>query len=242
MKNIVQFSGGKDSTCMLLMMLEKGMQVDEIIFCDTGKEYPQTYEHIIKVGLYIREKYGKEITILKAEKDFDYWFSEHIKTTGKHKGKKGYGWATMSIRWCTSHLKVKIVNNYLATHKEPYQLFIGIAYDEPKRIHEHQYPLYDWGITEAEALEYCYSKGFDWGGLYERFERVSCWCCPLQCLDDLRALRKYYPELWQELREMDKRANGVKFKADYTVEQLEERFRLEEEDEQQRDRSGSICR
>ena len=32
MKHIVQFSGGKDSTCMLLMMLEKGMQVDEIRF------------------------------------------------------------------------------------------------------------------------------------------------------------------------------------------------------------------
>ena len=32
MKHIVQFSGGKDSTAMLLMMLERGMQVDEIIF------------------------------------------------------------------------------------------------------------------------------------------------------------------------------------------------------------------
>ena len=42
-KHIVSFSGGKDSTAMLLMMLEKKMQVDEIIFCDTGKEFPQMY-------------------------------------------------------------------------------------------------------------------------------------------------------------------------------------------------------
>lgn len=32
MKNVVQFSGGKDSTAMLLLLLERGVTVDEIIF------------------------------------------------------------------------------------------------------------------------------------------------------------------------------------------------------------------
>lgn len=49
MKHIVSFSGGKDSTAMLLMMIEKGMQIDDIIFCDTGKEFPEMYEHIKQV-------------------------------------------------------------------------------------------------------------------------------------------------------------------------------------------------
>jgi tRNA(Ile)-lysidine synthase TilS/MesJ len=31
-RHIVSFSGGKDSTAMLLMMIEKGMPIDEIIF------------------------------------------------------------------------------------------------------------------------------------------------------------------------------------------------------------------
>lgn len=53
MLNVVQFSGGKDSTAMLLMMLEKNMPIDDIIFCDTGKEFPQVYEHIEKVNKYI---------------------------------------------------------------------------------------------------------------------------------------------------------------------------------------------
>ena len=34
--HVVSLSGGKDSTAMLLMMLEKGMPVDDILFCDTG--------------------------------------------------------------------------------------------------------------------------------------------------------------------------------------------------------------
>ena len=46
MKHIVQLSGGKDSTAMLLMMLERGMPVDEILFCDTGVEFPAMALHL----------------------------------------------------------------------------------------------------------------------------------------------------------------------------------------------------
>ena len=31
---------------MLLRMLEEGMQVDIILFCDTGLEFPQMYDHL----------------------------------------------------------------------------------------------------------------------------------------------------------------------------------------------------
>lgn len=128
MKHIVQFSGGKDSTCMLLMMLEKGMQIDEIIFCDTGKEFPGMYVHIGKVEQYI----GRKITTLKAEKSFDYYFAEHIKTKGKGKVSQGYGWARMWVRWCTRLLKQEPTKKYLKSQGE-YTLYIGIAADEPKR-------------------------------------------------------------------------------------------------------------
>lgn len=61
--HIVSFSGGKDLTALLCKMLEKGMKVDKIIFCDTGVEFPQMYDHIKKVRNYI----GREITIVKSE-------------------------------------------------------------------------------------------------------------------------------------------------------------------------------
>lgn len=69
--NVVQFSGGKDSTCMLLMMLEKGIPVDKIVFCDTGKEFPQMYEHISKVEDYISKNYNKSIEVIKEPRGFD---------------------------------------------------------------------------------------------------------------------------------------------------------------------------
>ena len=229
MKHIVSFSGGKDSTAMLLKMLEDNWTIDEIIYCDTGKEFSQMYEHIKQVKQYIKEKYNKEITLLKAEKSFDYYMFEHEKTRGKNKGKKGYGWATMLCRWCTTLLKNQVIDNYLKKYKdEGYTEYIGIAYDEQKRIKDKRYPLVEYEMTEADCLQYCYEKGFNWDGLYEHFDRVSCWCCPLKNLKELKILYTHYPELWQELKEMDKKSYN-QFRADYSVEQLEEKFKKEGE-------------
>ena len=47
--NVVSFSGGKDSTAMLLKMIEEKIPIDCILFCDTGLEFPQMYEHIDKI-------------------------------------------------------------------------------------------------------------------------------------------------------------------------------------------------
>ena len=228
MKSIVSFSGGKDSTAMLLRMLEENMQVDEIIYCDTYKEFPQMYKHIEKIKKYIKEKYNKEITTLKAEKDFDYYMFEHEKTRGKNKGKRGYGWSSGRCRWCTTLLKNNAINKYLLKYKqEGYIEYIGIAYDEQNRIKDKFYPLVDWKMTEKDCLEYCYSKGFNWSGLYEHLDRVSCWCCPLKRISEYKVLYKYYPELWQKLKEMDKKANN-RFRKDYTVEELENKFKEEQ--------------
>lgn len=223
MKHIVQFSGGKDSTAMLLMMLEKNMPVDEIIFCDTGKEFPAMYEHITKVEQYI----GRKITFLKAEKSFDYYFAEHIRTKGKLKGLKGYDWASMQNRWCTSILKRDVQEKYFR-NKGEYIKYIGIAADEPKR-HKNIaknviHPLFDWGITEKEALQYCYDKGFDWNGLYKDFTRVSCYLCPLQRINDWRVLRKKYPELYADAL----RLNVLNKLGLFDLSKLKERFRLED--------------
>lgn len=92
------------------------------------------------------------------------------------------------------------------------------------------YPLAEWKITERMALDYCYSKGFDWEGLYKKFDRVSCWCCPLQSLKELRVLYDDFPQLWKILKEWDKKnieLYGRKFRADYSVEELEKKFKKE---------------
>lgn len=231
MKHIVNLSGGKDSTAMLLMMLDRGMPIDYIVFADTGKDFPQMLEHLDALEQYVAKNYptAPKFTRLRSDKSFDYLMFDHIKTRGKNKGKRGYGWASMLARWCTSALKTSVIDKFVASLGDDYTQYIGIAVDEPKRLRDNphmRYPLAEWNVTEAAALDYCYARGFRWGGLYEHFDRVSCWCCPLKNLRELKTLWRYYPELWAELRDMDDRAFN-NFRADYTVVQLEERFMRE---------------
>ena len=226
MKHIVSLSGGKDSTAMLLMMLEKNMPIDEIIFCDTGMEFPAMYTHLDKVEQYT----GRKITRLKSERSFEYYMFERKKTHGKNIDRSGLQWPMPILRWCTGRLKTKPYKKYI---KEKYKgeetiTYIGIAYDELERRKKaksfHVHPLFDWQITEKQALQYCYDRGFNWNGLYEMFNRVSCWCCPLQSLKELYQLYTHFPEFWQKLKDMDRQANN-NFRSDYTVEQLEKRFK-----------------
>ena len=228
-KHIVSFSGGKDSTCMLLKMIDEGMQIDDIIFCDTGLEFEEMYEHIRKVEKAIDRK----ITVLKSDKTFEYYLLEHEKTRGKNKGQKGYSFPDFRNRWCTQSLKKSVVKKYL---KEKYSgddiiEYHGIAIDEPKRFNKNKdkkvrHPLAEWNVTEADALKYCYDRGYDWGGLYEKFHRVSCWCCPLQSLTELKVLYFDYPKKWEKLKEWQNKTYR-KFRIDYSLEELEQKFQCE---------------
>ena len=109
MKHIVQLSGGKDSTAMLLMMLERNMPVDEIIFCDTGIEFPAMYDHLQRVEEYT----GRQITRLKSDKSFWWWFWCNQKVKGKLAGQFGMSWPGFKARWCTKRLKQQVTANYL---------------------------------------------------------------------------------------------------------------------------------
>lgn len=234
MRHIVSFSGGKDSTAMLLKMIEENMQIDEIIFCDTGVEFPAMYEHIRKVEKYIE----RPITILKSKYTFEYLMFDYVKTKGKNKGKKGYSWPDFRVRWCTDFLKRRVWLQHMKRYKGiEVTEYHGIALDEAHRADKNndgrniKYPLIEWRMTEKRALAYCYSKGFDWNGLYKKFTRVSCYLCPLQRLGELEVIYKDYPDLWQKMKELDLRSIkqfGRTFRSDYSIQELEERFRRKE--------------
>lgn len=236
-KVIVSFSGGKDSTAMLLHMIELGEQIDEVIWCDTYKEFPAMYRHVEKVRAIV-EAAEIKFTVLKSKRTFDEWFFDY--TPKRKDGKttnKGKSWATPRMRWCTGDLKRDVMNPYMKQQHKNFKIIecVGLAADEVKRLERannqqenKRHPLVEWGWTEKQCLEYCYEKGFDWDGMYEHFKRVSCWCCPLQSLSQLRKLQTHFPDLWQELKEMDKKT-WRQFRGDYSVADLEIRFALEKE-------------
>ncbi len=242
----LSLSGGKDSSALLLLMLERGMPIDVVLTADTGMEFPEMYRHLEKMDALLYRERGIHITTLRDPHSFEWYMCEAplVKPTAidrrivNGQPLTGYGWPGMKVRWCTGKLKTHLIRKEVNRLKGKHNClqYIGIAADEAGRCKNEVYPLVEWGVTEAEALQICFDRGFDFGGLYNIYRRASCWCCPLQRIDELRKLRRHHPELWARLLDMDNRAREMfgpgplgQFKQNWSVKRLGERFALEDE-------------
>ncbi|WP_236167421.1 phosphoadenosine phosphosulfate reductase domain-containing protein [Pseudomonas fulva] len=61
--NVVSVSGGKDSTALLLLAIERDTPNLQAVFADTGHEHPQTYEYL----QYLEKVTGVAIRWVKAD-------------------------------------------------------------------------------------------------------------------------------------------------------------------------------
>ena len=68
----VSLSGGKDSTAMLLLMIERDMPINMVLSADTGMEFPEMYEHLAKLDEHLFRERGIHITTLRHPKGFEY--------------------------------------------------------------------------------------------------------------------------------------------------------------------------
>ena len=75
----VSLSGGKDSTAMLLLMIERDMPVDVVLTADTGMEFPEMYEHLQKLDDLLCRERGIHITTLRHPKGFEWLMFEEPK-------------------------------------------------------------------------------------------------------------------------------------------------------------------
>jgi 3'-phosphoadenosine 5'-phosphosulfate sulfotransferase (PAPS reductase)/FAD synthetase len=210
MKHIASVSFGKDSLAMLLLLIERQYPLDEVVFYDTGKEFQAIYRLRDKIETLLSNK-GIKYVELTAEPSFDYLMFEKpvCKRGTKTVHKYGYSWCGGTCRWGTT-AKLKALEQYAAGHIE----YVGIAIDEPERLKKERkgnklFPLAEWGMTEQECLDYCYSKGYDWieegVELYSILDRVSCWCCRNKNLKELYHIYLYLPCYWQKLKDLQAR-------------------------------------
>ena len=158
---------------------------------------------------------------------FEYEFTKRDGTQSK-----GRSWCGGRVRWGTLE-KLKAIDSYFKNEPNHIQC-VGIAADEVERLQKERrgnkrFPLAEWGITEAECLQGCYSLGYDWGGLYEDLDRVSCKICGMKNLKELRNIYSKMPDIWAELRDYQYRTNRPYKGEGASVFDLEVRFELEKE-------------
>lgn len=146
--------------------------------------------------------------------------------------------------WCQqlkSRAKPFLPERGIATRKDRNIVeYLGIAADEPARFGQlnarKRAPLVEFGIDEDLCGLYCQYAGM-LGPTYETSCRDGCWFCHNQGVDQLRLLRRDYPDLWALLLKWDL-DSPVTFKADgHTVHDFDRRFQMEDERKIPTDRS-----
>ena len=140
----ISFSGGKDSTAMLLLMIERDLPINTVLWADTGMEFPEMYDHIRKVDDYLYRERGIHITTLRHPKGFEYLMFEKKKQKPASIENRqrlgvpiyGNGWPGVKVRWCTGQLKTHLISKEANRLKGEYQALHYLSFQEDARLLE----------------------------------------------------------------------------------------------------------
>lgn len=232
---VLSLSYGKDSMACLGALELLQWPLDRIVTADVWATdtIPADLPSMVAFKNYadkvILERYGIEVEHFRSKKSYEGIFYRRF-LSGKREGDI-YGFAIRGMNWCNSELKVEALNEAKKRTEGAIQ-YIGIAADEPNRFHNltktKMSPLVEIGWTEADCREWCEENGL-LSPIYMKIARGGCWFCHNQSVQQLRLLRKQYPDLWALLLKWDV-DSPTTFHADgRTVHDFDRRFALEDD-------------
>jgi 3'-phosphoadenosine 5'-phosphosulfate sulfotransferase (PAPS reductase)/FAD synthetase len=172
-KKIINFSGGRSSAYMLHELLKENNKDDLIIiFCNTSKETPETYEFLKdcvkhwQFELIVLEFKPKSFTITNLDncKKNGEVFDELINF-------RKY-MPNVVTRFCTTDMKIRICKRYLKSlNIKQYVNYLGIRADEPLRYSKiisrnskniyNDMPMYYNNITKKDITNFWLKQSFD---------------------------------------------------------------------------------
>jgi len=204
---IASVSGGKDSTAMMLYLIENNI-IFTPVFCDTGWEHPLTYDYLEYLEAILKIK----IIRIKNEKYF--------KTTGGGLEEyiiKNNFFPAQQNRVCTINLKVVPIQNYLNEirldfKKKPINA-VGIRRAESKarstlgewedKDESYIYrPLIEW--STEQVIDIHHRHGIKPNPLYLKgFSRVGCFPCIYSRKDEVKNAHRILPSRFDLIRRLE---------------------------------------
>lgn len=213
---------------------ELGWPLDRIVHAEVWAtdtipaDLPPMVEFKAKADAIIKNQYGIEIEHIRAKDTYeDIFYRVKHRSRTKNNGKI-YAWPWQRGPWCQSMLKMPPIREIERGNMG----YVGIAADEPNRYHilsnKKKSPLVEAGWTEEMCREWC-EKNDLLSPIYTTATRGGCWFCHNQGVQQLRLLRKNYPEYWALMLKWDADC-PVTFHADgHTVHDFECRFQMEDD-------------
>ena len=235
-EHILSLSYGKDSLACLGAIEQLGWPLERIVHAEVWAtdtipaDLPPMVEFKARADKIIKERWGIEVEHFKGQIAFEEGFFTRVSQRAKpaYAGKIR-GWPFRCGQWCNRDLKLPALQ---AANENRGIYYIGIAADELARFHNlsntKKSPLVEAGWTEADCRRWCEENDL-LSPIYATATRGGCWFCHNQSVDQLRLLRRTYPELWALMLKWDT-DSPVTFKADgHTVRDYDDRFRMEDE-------------
>lgn len=215
--NIISFSGGKDSTALILWAKEN-LPEFQAVFCDTGWEHDLTYQYIRYINDTVLD--GKLIT-LRSEK---YKGFEDLCV-------KKQRVPSSQARYCTTELKLVPMKKHIKSLNEIAILYLGIRADEsisrssmPKSQYSNYYdcevvrPLLRWTADECFAIMKRY--GVEPNPLYKMgFSRVGCAPCIMARHSEVRIIIQRFPGAIDSIRSIEEKTKRTFFPVNYIPQQ-----------------------
>jgi len=188
-RNILALSGGKDSAALAVYLKDRIPDL-EYLFLDTGHELPETYQYLNRMRAIL----GIEITVLKPERDFDYWLQIF----------KGC-LPSPQNRWCTRQLKIMPYENYI--DNSLVNSYVGLRADEDRLGYiSHKsniipyYPFIEDDLTKKDIIQLLEEAGLGLPKYYSWRSRSGCYFCFFQRRDEWIGLYNNHPKLFDIAR------------------------------------------
>lgn len=182
----IGFSGGKDSTAMVLRLAELGEDF-ECIFTPTGDELPDLVDHIEGIVKMV----GCKLNVPKGPQLEDLIDGYNALPNWRQ-------------RWCTRQIKIEPCLAFLKEHPGS-TLAVALRADEEDRqgiytdLATYRRPLHEWGWGLKEVLDYLKSKNVSVP------KRTDCGCCYGQRLNEWWTLWREYPDRWSKYEAWEER-------------------------------------